>query len=528
MAARDPKKAPAANAAPPAPFWRKVRENAEAVIIAIVLALIIRHYSLEAFEIPTGSMAPGLHGVHVVAECPNCGTHDEVSLKTHPITGQLELGRISPGYIYDGPCLECGNPILDGVTRPDAAVRCPHCRTTVRGDPDSYRRTDAFTVKPVRCHECLYEYRHYFEPSEAVSGHKILVNKFAYETDDPERWQVIVFKFNRQRNYIKRLIGLPGERIRVVDGDIHINGEVERKPREVQATMWFPVHDTDIPELGLAGKPWLGNGAFDRPETGGFSFNALDGLASLTYQRPIRNLYGYNGASAPATSAALVRDLRALVDLRVDGVDAQRSPRVWVDIRNDDVVYRLSLPVGGDAPAQVLRVDPSLADGEWLLDDLEETADRAGSWSVFAEVPDARLSVGGESTIDFSVVDRQVRVIIDGVMLLERPVDGRDLDAGVGDEVVNTIALHARHAGGVAPRIQLFRDIHYTRWGNFHYAVHSEYQIPDDGYFAMGDNSPSSLDSRAWGALSRQNLLGRGFAIFWPALPGRFQVGFIH
>ena len=64
--------------------------------------------------------------------------------------------------------------------------------------------------------------------------------------------------------------------------------------------------------------------------------------------------------------------------------------------------------------------------------------------------------------------------------------------------------------------------------GSFYvHAVDGPFQIPEDGYFAMGDNSASSLDSRAWGALRHQNLLGRGFSIFWPALPGDFEMGFI-
>jgi len=59
-------------------------------------------------------------------------------------------------------------------------------------------------------------------------------------------------------------------------------------------------------------------------------------------------------------------------------------------------------------------------------------------------------------------------------------------------------------------------------------ATREPFQIPEDGFFAMGDNSPASLDSRAWGAVHEDNLLGRGFGIFWPALPWRFDLGFIH
>ncbi|MCE0522538.1 MAG: signal peptidase I [Methylacidiphilales bacterium] len=42
------------------------------------------------------------------------------------------------------------------------------------------------------------------------------------------------------------------------------------------------------------------------------------------------------------------------------------------------------------------------------------------------------------------------------------------------------------------------------------------YYVPVDCYWAMGDNSPYSKDSRYWGGVPRQNLVGRGYFVFWP------------
>jgi len=42
------------------------------------------------------------------------------------------------------------------------------------------------------------------------------------------------------------------------------------------------------------------------------------------------------------------------------------------------------------------------------------------------------------------------------------------------------------------------------------------YYVPADCYWAMGDNSPNSKDSRYWGGVPRQNLIGRGYFVFWP------------
>jgi signal peptidase I len=41
-------------------------------------------------------------------------------------------------------------------------------------------------------------------------------------------------------------------------------------------------------------------------------------------------------------------------------------------------------------------------------------------------------------------------------------------------------------------------------------------KIPPSSYFVMGDNRAQSCDSRVWGALPRENLIGKVFAVYWP------------
>ena len=42
------------------------------------------------------------------------------------------------------------------------------------------------------------------------------------------------------------------------------------------------------------------------------------------------------------------------------------------------------------------------------------------------------------------------------------------------------------------------------------------FRVPEHGYFAMGDNSANSLDSRYWGPVPEENLVGRGLFVYWP------------
>ena len=48
-----------------------------------------------------------------------------------------------------------------------------------------------------------------------------------------------------------------------------------------------------------------------------------------------------------------------------------------------------------------------------------------------------------------------------------------------------------------------------------HHVVNGEVVVPPDSYFAMGDNRDSSLDSRYWGFVPRENIIGKPLIIYW-------------
>lgn len=58
------------------------------------------------------------------------------------------------------------------------------------------------------------------------NGDNIILDKISYRFHDPERFDIIVFPVaNEEKNYIKRIIGLPGETVQIVDGFIFITDE---------------------------------------------------------------------------------------------------------------------------------------------------------------------------------------------------------------------------------------------------------------------------------------------------------------
>ncbi len=60
------------------------------------------------------------------------------------------------------------------------------------------------------------------------NGQEVLVNRFIYKITSPKRGDVIAFLPNGNQNshyYLKRIVGLPGESVQIIDGYVYINGE---------------------------------------------------------------------------------------------------------------------------------------------------------------------------------------------------------------------------------------------------------------------------------------------------------------
>ncbi len=222
-----------------------VRETIESIIIAILLAFMFKTYEAEAFVIPTGSMAPSLQGEHMDLDCEHCGYRYLVGASQQKVAGFMD------------------------------ETLCPICnyRTVMNGqEGGSYKKGNAGRSKSNPEHF-------------SNSGDRILVNKFIYDFHEPERFDVIVFKYpnNGKQNYIKRLIGLPGENILIENGDIYVmneNGsggwdkEIARKPSKKVKQVLIDVDDTNFigPKLKEVNWPsrwqqWDGGTAWKRNAT---------------------------------------------------------------------------------------------------------------------------------------------------------------------------------------------------------------------------------------------------------------------
>ena len=98
-------------------------------------------------------------------------------------------------------------------------------------------------------------------PSESMQntimkGDRVLGNRLAYIKDDPERYDIVIFKYpdDPSKIFIKRVIGLPGETVTVKDGKIYIDGKLDAQTVDI-LDMRYLVMRIDEPDFGCEGRP---------------------------------------------------------------------------------------------------------------------------------------------------------------------------------------------------------------------------------------------------------------------------------
>ena len=461
----------------------------EWLIVAFATTMVFIVFEMQAYTIPTGSMADTLRGAHFRLRCPQCAYQYDYNFE--------------PQY-YGLP--RNATPGVNVDVRP-AGPRCPSC---------GYR-SDSIERRPV------------------LKGDRIFVVKCLYQFAEPKRWDIVVFKNppNPQENYIKRLIALPGETVEIVDGDIYIDDRIARKPRRVQEELWMCVYDNDYqPVNPLAGNFNSKSGVWRQPFVNaddsswkqrvqdGPTVFSLDGAAdevhTLIYDTRTGNdfkaTYAYDD-SRLHPAMPICSDLMVRFDVRA----ADSSATAGAVLSKYGLEYRGRVDFAG-----MMRIDKVLADGS-----AEELASRA----IDIDPGD------GAQRMRFANADH-VLVLEFGDERLEHDLgDGRD-DAGARRVVMPAVRVFGSgklklwHVG-------IFRDMHYLdsiiradgrKAPILRAAEGSPFKLNDDEFFVLGDNTPASKDCRLWeepglanggrtyrmGTVPRDFLVGKAFFVYWP------------
>ena len=183
-----------------------VRQTVELLVMLCLSVVLVRTFSAEAYVVPTGSMAPTLLGWHREIKCPSCLAVFVVGIEDEGQTGEAICPNCGKRGLDDGPSIECG-------------------------------------------------------------GDRVLVEKFLFEFRRPRRWEVAVFHFPGEPSqaYVKRVVGLPGESIRISGGDVYVNDRIaesrcrKSERRECWSTKAGSSRRTPAnTRVGCAGPMWQG------------------------------------------------------------------------------------------------------------------------------------------------------------------------------------------------------------------------------------------------------------------------------
>ncbi|MDX2131588.1 MAG: S26 family signal peptidase [Planctomycetota bacterium] len=538
------------SASPPAAAARhkgSIRETFISIIIAFAMAFVFRGFVVEAFLIPTGSMAPTLLGQH------------------------MRFQSRSTGYAWPVDTRDrnaySGNPLpIQGSSRPVVGIR-PY--------PETPRTPGSITV-----HDPMSRDRIEQSNIPVAWGDRIFVLKYLYSIYDPQRFDVVVFKnpTDPTQNFIKRLVGLPNEMVALIDGDVFTRPAsaadagapnpwllpgwtVQRKPERAQLAMWQTVADTSYAPINsetLGRKPvWRAA----TPEHASrwrighaptFAYTG-EGPSALEWnpEFPINDSYAYNEASQPEANRVPVGDVRlsAGIEAAADGLVASpvvrhRGHEFRADISADAVVLRMKRLArtdrAADSPGMI-----TTPEGEWV-----ELA-RAQRGVVFRP--------GQVVNIEFWHVDQSVALYVNDERVAfgaytMTPDERLRFSVGLSAEQASANDTSLVFAGYQQPvvrwefggpvtmhRVALARDIHYQATtyrsgplsGRPALATHpaSTLTLGPDQFFVCGDNSPASSDGRLWdppnpwvaeydedtGIVPRDLLIGKAFWVYFPA-----------
>jgi signal peptidase I len=504
--------------------------------VVVFLAFLLWSLEAEGFVVPTGSMAPTLMGRHKEIVCPQCGYRYTVNADREVETSGAALGA--------------GQRIALGT--------CENCRYECQvGDAPSFSGDRIYVIKDGLS-----------LPFCAGAG-KVKLN----------RWDVAVFKLPEQPDvrYIKRLVGMPNEVIRIEGGDLWSRplaheGDFQRLRRTLdhQQAMQLMVYDDAHRPAALRDDPrWqrfapARTGDWTEPTPGEYvPANETGDWVELRYQHLVPTPEHWRairqGAPLPGPPRPMLITDYSSYNTDLSSVDRsvpRFAARTWfqphwvgdlslslrLQVHKLEGQLRLELYKGGKSNRCEIDLATAKAslyhDRQALARDVRTPITRAGTYELLLANVDDRLTLWVDGELPFG----------EGRGYESTP---RVLGPTAAD--LQPVRIRARNAGIHVGKLVLKRDIYYTldpaeadyanlvspaqlnaselfeilsnpsRFSLLSHRPPKEYPIRPGHYLMLGDNSPWSRDARAWG---RSDQSGREFSGSVPddSVPASWEV----
>jgi signal peptidase I len=434
------------SAPPRASRAKSLRTLVEGLVFVLLAAALVRTWCIQAFTIVGRSMAPTLVASHVVVGCPRCA---------YEFTAGVEGGESN-----------------------DRPARCPNCG-------DAMARIEA---------------------SIATAGDTVLVDKSAYAWRSPRRWEVVAFRQPGDERALctKRVVGLPGEEVSIIAGDVYVDGVLARNDLAEQRSLAITVHDDRFrPPSEKMSMCWRSEPDSRWTMThDGFSF-AADRASStinfrhssfptdwLTYHQrrcdasgavsesPIDDAYAYN-QTQPIRELHVVRDLALSLHFTAQGTGV-------IYLGGSDGVRDFVCAMSTDGVARLFCDDQLVAEGQC----------------------DSPLHRGNQ--VEFSLVDAACRLAVEGREVLAYPFEPVPAD---GPTTTRPFALGCHGMNLQVRDLRIDRDVYYGPPASGRPI--EPLRLGADEYFLLSDNAPLGIDSREPGfgpAVPYKSFVGKPFA----------------
>jgi signal peptidase I len=366
-----------------------------------------------------------------------------------------------------------------------------------------------------------------------LNGDRLLVDRSAFHFRRPRRWEIAAFRHPLEANkiVIKRVAGLPGESVQIQNGDLYIDGQIQRKTLDCQRAMAVEVCDAKYSPAVTLGRPvfpprWQGdnkkslwnsnNGRFSHPYKTNEGDNIpIDWLVYHNWRRipdrqgevqecPVTDIMAYN-QSLPRRE----EDVNAMNDLMLSFrlMKIIGTGKFFIRANNDKDVFQIEI----DHKAAAYR---ATRNGTEILPKKNHIALENESLNIVV-----------------SLIDRQFLFAINDQTAFCLPIDDPAL---LPEPTSQPFAIGIEGLEAVVEDLRIYRDVYYThpigrdnRW-----ALDKPFHLGENEYFVLGDNSSISEDSRTWPnrpSVVDNLLIGKPLMILFPAKlitvgPWQFQV----
>jgi signal peptidase I len=395
-----------------------IKENIEAIVIAFIMALVIRCFCIEVFKIPSSSMEPTL------------------------------LGDIAPG--------------APTHPREDCTFRDYH-------------------VSP--------------------GGDRIMVTKYFYAFSPVERYDVLVFKFplNQAKNFIKRVVGLPDEYIKIHRGNLYVskeeNGvyEIARRTLRTQDSLWI---DPARGPGGYFAKKDQFEGSWEAKPLGDAKkrahYDVLDGELQTKEdggERSVQFLYHHKDYNCRYLDDNDGRGT-PVDDVRVSFEAEITSPKGQLFAEVVNAYGRFEVTLDTDGAGWLNHYKPDRLGGV------------GGQPGEKAPLKDVQLAMDKSYKIELAIFDGTAYVLINGgerakLTFITTMEKEKLLENDAPDR---RIAFGSRGLTFKAKNLAVGRDIFYKGRNERDKGLREDeaFHIEKGKYLMMGDNVANSHDSRAW------------------------------